>query len=404
MSTSSPNSTKHVIKKGLEETSRPFLLHHDTRTTCWVELDRVQFNHNVQAIKNHIGAATAIAAVLKSNAYGHGLLPVAQLCDMQPHIHTIVVFLLSDALMLRAQGITKPILVLGGYDASIRDAILQHIDLTVFDYDTYEYISACAQACACPVRIHIKVDSGLVRLGFTPQETLVLVELIQKNQHVHLAGIYTHFAESDSPDLSFTRQQIERFEMLRAAIEANGVMVPFVHLANTAAMLRLPQARGTMVRCGGALYGTYKKEDFYRTAQEQTPGFSLASFLRLKTRIIALKQVPPSTPVGYACTYTTTRTTTLAVVALGYFDGYDRRLSNNSVMLVHDKCVPIAGRVAMNMTTLDVTDVPQVRIGDEVTVIGTQTGVRIQELAQRVNTIEYELFVGLNPSLPRIIV
>lgn len=402
---SSNHRNQEIAQKG-SENSGPFLQSAVSiqSPNCWVELSRASFNANCLSIKRLIGPTVGIAAVLKSNAYGHGLVSMAQLCQEQSQVTYIVVFLLSDALLLRSIGITKPILVLGGYDYSLELAMAQHIDITVHNDELVEFVDKKSRELQCPVRVHIKVDSGLARLGFSPEQAMRVVEKLLANRLVQIMGLYTHFAESDAADTNFTDIQCARFSHFNQQLLTQGFAIPYIHAANTAATLRFPATHFTMIRCGGLLYGTYKQEQFYKAAQERVPNFELHPLLTLKARVLAIKEVPAQTPVGYARTCITARHTRLAVVSLGYFDGYDRRLSNNSVMIIRGQHAPVVGRIAMNMVTLDVTDIPQIVLGDEVTVIGNNDGIRARDLAGRLGGIEYEVYVRLGAHIERRIV
>jgi alanine racemase len=402
---SSNHRNQEITQKG-PEISGPFLQPEFSiqNPNCWIELSRCAFNDNCCAIKKLIGSEVGIAAVIKSNAYGHGLVPMAHLCQEQPQVTYIVVFLLSDALLLRSIGITKPILVLGGYDCSLELAIEQHIDITVHNDELVEFVDKKSRELQSPVRVHIKVDSGLARLGFNSEQAVHVVEKLRANRFVQIMGLYTHFAESDADDTSFTDIQCARFAHLNQQLVAQGISISYVHAANTAATLRFPATHFTMIRCGGLLYGTYKHDQFYKAAQERNAEFELQPLLTLKARVLAIKEVPAQTPVGYARTCITARHTRLAVVSLGYFDGYDRRLSNNSVMIIRGQPVPVVGRIAMNMVTLDVTDVPHVSLGEEVAVIGNNDGIRARDLAGRIGGIEYEIYVRLGAHIERRIV
>ena len=400
-----PNYFTTSLKTGLENTSGPVLSQEQTiHSHCWIELSHANFNQNICSIKKLIGPKISINAVLKSNAYGHGLIPVATLCQENKLVNYLAIFLASDALILRQEKITKPILVLGGYDTSLDKLILENITLVIYDWPTAQEFAAKAQELKHITQVHLKIDSGLMRLGFMPTEILEVTQFLIKNPFIKITGIYSHFAESDSSDLTFTNKQINNFNYALKILADHGITIPYIHLANTAATLRLTQAHGTMIRCGGLLYGTYKNELFYQQTREQVPDFKLNSFLSLKARVIAIKTVPAHTPVGYACSFVTTRPTTIAIVSLGYFDGYDRRLSNNSVALIHDKLVPLLGRTGMNMITIDITDAPQTKLNDTVTLIGDYPGIRVQEIAKRIGAIDYEIFARLNQSLTRIII
>jgi alanine racemase len=385
----------------------PFLypaLYQQHSHTCWIEINRQRFLSNAYWLKRLIGNNVSIAVVLKSNAYGHGLIEVGSLCEDSPYIDYMAVFLLSDAISLRAQGINKPIIVLGGYDMDLGVSVEQNIDIVVFDWDTAEGVVACARAKGKKISVHVKVDTGLTRLGFSSSETLRVIDFLLMCPYVSVIGIYTHFAESDNQDVSFTQEQLIRMQWILEELKKKAISIPFVHLANTAASLRFPEARGTMIRCGGALYGSYKDERFYKNAKSIVSGFSLKTCFSLKSRVMMVCEVSAGTPIGYARTFKAEKAMKLAVVGVGYYDGYDRRLSNTGKMLIHGKKVSIVGRVGMNMTTIDVSSIPSVKKGDEVLVIGDHDEMRLKDIAQKMGVIEYEVMPPLNPSLSRLIV
>ena len=387
--------------------SGPFLypsLTKQSLQTCWIEIDKKQFFSNAYWLKKLIGPHISIAAVLKSNAYGHGLCEAGLLCQEHEAINYITVFLLSDAIKLRTIGVKKPIVILGGYDRSVLEGMQNGIDLVIYDWQIAQEVYSQALLFKNTVRIQLKVDTGLARLGFAPEEILSVVKYFSRNLFIVITGIYSHFAESDSMDTTFTFQQIGHMNSVCKQLKEHGFTIPYIHMANTAAALRFPEARGTMIRCGGALYGSYKDERFYQQAQQVVPGFSLKTCFQLKTRIITIREVPIGVPIGYGRSFKTTRPTRLAIVAVGYYDGYDRRLSNKGKMFIHGKIVPIIGRVGMNMTPVDITDIPEAKIGDEVVVIGNYEGLRLKDIAQHMNVIEYEVMPPLNPALSRFVV
>jgi len=374
------------------------------KATCWLEIDKARFFKNVESLKKLIGPTVAVAAVLKSNAYGHGLCEIGSLCQEHESFSGCAVFLLSDAIKLRSSGFRKSILILGGYDCAIEEAINNDVDCVVYDWALVNEIIACAQKCKKQARVQIKVDTGLARLGFAPEEVPHVAQHLLKSKCVTITGMYSHFAESDSVDTSFTYKQIQKFNNVYAALQSMKIEMSCVHIANTAASLRFPEARFSMVRCGGALYGSYKDECFYGDAQEIVPDFSLQTVLTFKSRIIAVRKISVGMPVGYGCSFKAKHSMCLAIVSVGYYDGYDRRLSNTGRMVIRGKKVSVVGRVGMNMTVIDVTDVPGVVVGDEVIVVGDYDGVRLKDIACQMNVIEYEVMPSLNPAIKRIIV
>lgn len=404
------NKNSSVSKEHIKgpEFSGPFLYaspEQIKKYTCWIEIDRTKFFNNICWLKKLIGPHVGIAAVLKSNAYGHGLEHVATLCEESTDVKYLTVFLLTDALKLRLMGIKKPIVVLGGYDTTVDEAIINNIDLVAHDWESVHLLHTSARTVKKNLNVHLKIDTGLTRLGFTPNEIPAVIDFLAANPFINIIGAYTHFAESDSQDTSFTTIQISRFkETIEYLRTQRNLSLPFVHAANTAAALRFEEARWNLIRCGGALYGSYKDERFYQQVAEKIPGFTLVTNFTLKARIMALKDIPVGTPIGYARTFIAQHPIKLAIVSVGYYNDYDRRLSNKGNMVIHNTLVPIVGRVGMNMTTIDITHVPQARIGDEVMVIGPHDGVRLKDMARIMNVPEYEVMPPLTPVIPRVIV
>jgi alanine racemase len=382
----------------------PFLCQEISNAACWIEISRKCFIHNALALKGLLGDEVAIIAVIKSNAYGHGLLPISSLCQECDEIACCAVFLLSDALLMRVRGFNKPIIVLGGYDENVAEAIIHEIDCAVYDWGTLNTLLACAQKLKKHVRLHIKVNTGLMRLGFEFEEMSAVIERIMQSPWARLMGLFTHFAESDAVDMQFTYEQLCRFKSAYSLISSFVPKIPYVHVANTSATLRFSDMRFSAVRCGGALYGSCKKEQFISDVRSTVPLFSLRQVVTLKTRVIAMRSVSSGVSVGYARTFTASRPMILAVVAVGYYDGYNRRLSNNGCMMIRGEIAPVVGLVGMNMTMLDVTNIQGVSIGDEVVVMGDSDGIRLKDIAQKISAIEYECLTALKDSIPRIIV
>lgn len=371
---------------------------------CWVELSRQAFFANAYNIKQLIGPSVRIAAMLKANAYGHGLVPMGQLSQECRDVDYMTVFLLSDAVILRTHGISKPILVLGCYDIPLTGAFDYGIDVTVGDWDVAKEVYALSLELKRSLNVHLKFDTGLVRLGFLPEQLRDVVAFLQQSPYLNLVGVFSHFAASDGQDVSFMHQQEQQFALVVAQLRSMHVQLPLIHIANTAATLRFPEVYWTMVRCGGLLYGTNKKEEFCTVARQRLPHFTLAQICTVKARVMAIKDVAAGTPIGYACTFTAPHPMKVAVVSMGYFDGYDRRLSNKGTMIIRGHHVPVIGRIAMNMTTVDITNIASVAIGDEVMVAGDYEGVRMRDITHTIDTIEYEIMTRINPALPRKIV
>lgn len=373
--------------------------------SSWIELNKSAFDHNVRQYRAMIGSQVALTVVIKSNAYGHGLLPIAQLCQEHPEVNGLQVVMLSDALFLRTQGITKSLIVLQSLDADITAGILHNIEMVAHDWHHMQLLQNAARQCGIPVRIHLKVDTGLSRLGFLPQEVPEVVRrMVQEFPELRLAGIWSHFAESDAEDQWYTQEQHQRFAQVIATIKPLLTQNVHIHLANSTATARFIDKRFTMVRCAGGIYGFAKSEKVQEEIRALYSDFSLQPLLTWKTRIMALKEVPEGAYVGYARTYQAKRPLRTAVVPVGYYDGYVRSLSNKGMMLIDNTLVPVIGRVSMNATILDVTALPHVSHGQEVIVMGPHAGVSVYDHARLTETIGYEVLTRINPLLPRIIV
>lgn len=358
----------------------------------WVEISLQNFNHNVSQFKSAY-PDQEIYAVLKADAYGHGIDEVGQISEKNNGISGACTFSLSEALRLRGAGFKKPILVLGVIDSSIESAILNDIALTVYSEDIGFKISNVAKYLNLRARVHIKLDTGLSRLGFLVDENIVsVVKKIQGLDGLYVEGIYTHFAESDIDSPEYTLLQIIRFKSALKELELNGVNIQKRHVANTSAALRFlhdPILRDfNMIRIGGGLYGF--KKPFIKTfnSLELKPIFSW------KSKIIQIKELPKDSYVGYSRTFKTSRKTVAAILPFGYSDGYPRQLSNLGHVFINGQSAPVIGRVAMNATTIDITDLKDVSINSDVLIIGEGL-LHPDEIAEKSNTITYDILTSI---------
>jgi len=371
----------------------------------WIEIDREAFNHNVKATRLLIGNKKYLSAVLKANGCGHGLFQMAQLCEENDGVNYLLTFLLSDALFLRQQGIKKPILVLGCYDAPISEAIKQNIDLFVYDWGVARKICSFAEKLKKKARVHLKVDTGMARLGFLPHEVKAVAHFFKSNDHINLVGFCSHFA-GVSCGIAYAQKQLRIFKKLLEGLKKEGITFQLTHIASTSSVLAFPEAYEctNMVRCGGLIYGLYKDALLLSAAQMREAAFSLKPIIRWKSKVLTLKTIPKGSYIGYGNTFLTQRETKTAIVPIGFYDGYYRRLSNCGHMMINGRLVPIIGRIAMNTVTLDVTDLPGVVVGSEVLIVGQEEGVRPRDLALQLKVIDYETMQSIDPKIPRIIV
>lgn len=393
-------SERQTIQRGM-----PTALQHK-QAASWIEISRAAFEHNVATYRAIMAPKVALYVVIKANAYGHGALQIAQLCQEIDGVTGLCVFVLSDALMLRQRGITKPILVFGHIDASLEDAISQEIHLTVFTQAFLEKINRVAERVGKKALIHLKVDTGLSRAGFFPHDAIQVLNLIATNHFSHIAlhGIYSHFAESDAQDLQFTTDQQAAFQKVIDHLVQLPLEPVAIHLSNSTGVLRIPSAHYTAVRSGGGMWGIAKSDRIKAEVRARYPDFDLKPIMTWKSRLMSLKWVPEGSLVSYGCTYKTTRKTRLACIPVGYFDGYPRQLSNKAVVIIDGQIAPIRGRICMNVIIADITDIPTASYESDVILIGNHPLVNIEYLSQQIGTITYDVLVGIHPSIERIIV
>jgi alanine racemase len=352
---------------------------HDRRPT-WAEIDRGAFSRNVETLTKRLPRGTQLIAVLKADAYGHGAVEMAKLCKPD-RVAMIATALLEESIELRRAGIELPLLVLGPLsETQIRIALDERITVGVVGPEELE--SVCRIARERDVAIHLKLDTGMGRMGVTEAELPRVMEMIRSTPRLRIDAVYTHFANADDESDALTDQQIEKFHAMTAQIPAKRR-----HLANSAATLR-GLIEGDYVRVGVALFGA------------EVVGERLEPLLRWRTEIARLKDLPPDSGVGYRTTFHTTRPSRIATLPVGYADGYDRQLSNNADVLVRGRRAPVVGRVSMDLLTIDVTDIPEARFGDEVILLGDD--ISVEELAMRAGTISYEVFCRISKRVPRI--
>jgi len=363
----------------------------------WVEIDLDAIAENTRQLKQIIGPDVALMAVLKADAYGHGAIKVGRTV-LNNGATMLGVASLNEAARLRDAGITAPILILGYTPAwQAREAILRDVRVTLYDIGIAQAFNRAAADLNTRVRVHVKVDTGMGRLGLLPHEALPFIMDLLALPNIELEGLFTHFAVADSADKSYTLEQLARFQRLLDDLAAQGVRPRYIHAANSAATLSLPQTRFNMVRTGIALYGLAP------SAEAPLPeGFRPA--LAWKSTVAQVKTMPPGSSIGYGRTYITQGEQRIAVIPVGYADGFRRAPQHWGEVLIKGQRAPIVGRVSMDQTTVDVTHIPDVRIGDEVVLIGHQGSERItvEDVAQRLGTINYEVVAAILARVPRV--
>lgn len=364
----------------------------------WVEIDLDALRHNVRFLLDRLGAETKMLAVVKSNAYGHGMLQVARALQDEG-ISAFGVAEVEEGIELREAGIKGDIVVFLGVDRKSLDDVI-HYDLqpVVFEKNHIVELSRIALVTGVRIGVHLKVDTGMGRLGILPEDIPAYLATLRREKGIFLAGVMSHFPHADLGEGRLCCEQNNLFAEVMQKIRTSETPVTGAHIANSAAILRYPDMHWDMVRPGISLYGCMAGEGDW-AAQDQ-----LRPVMSFKTRIIQVKNVPAGSGISYGYTYVTDRPSRLAVLPIGYNDGYLRVLSNRAEVLVRGQRAPQRGRICMNVTMIDVTDIPGACAGDEVTLMGQQQGDRIsaEEVATWMGTINYEvvcLFGNLNKRL-----
>jgi len=364
----------------------------DSQRPTRAEIDLGAFERNVAAIAARLPAGTKLIALLKANAYGHGAVELARRCRPE-QVAMIGVALLEEALELRDAGITLPILVLGPLnEQQVRLALERDVTLGVPGPEELELVARIARER--DVAIHLKLDSGMGRMGVVESELPRVAELIRSAPRLRVEAIYTHLANAGDVKDPFTSEQIARFETLVETLREAGIDAPRHHVANSAATMR-GITPGDYARVGIALYGA-------EPLDENSP--RLEPVLRWCTAIGRLKELPPGHAIGYGTTFHTKRASRIATLPVGYADGYRRGLTNRGEVLVRGQRARIVGRVSMDLVTIDVTDIEGAALGDEVVLLGRQGNdeIPVEEFSSKLDTISYEVFCGIGKRVPRV--
>ena len=365
-----------------------------------LEIDLAALEKNV-SVARRWSPGSQLMVVVKANAYGHGAILVARALE-RAGVQFLGVALIEEGLELRNAGVAAPILVLGGsYEGGYQQMLQHQLVPTIFRPEHVVELAKAAKSAGVSVVAHLKVDTGMGRIGVLPEELPGFLDHASRYPEVKLDGLLSHFASADLADPAFTREQLKRFRGAHQELLARGIHPNWRHISNSAAVMDLPEARDgdlfNLARPGLMIYGLSPTDRF--ALREQ-----LHPVLCWKTKITHLKQVPAGTPISYGGTWTAPRQSVIATLPVGYADGYSRRFSSAATVLVRGRRAKIAGRVCMDLCMADVTEIPGVRIGDEVVLIGRQQAeyVSADELAALAGTISYEVLCGIGARVPRI--
>lgn len=372
-----PGNSEDIPVKGV-------MVLHRYRPT-WAEINLANIAHNVREFRRHIPQPTRLMAVVKADGYGHGAVEVAR-AALAAGAEWLAVALVEEGIRLRQAGLAAPILILGYLPPESLGAVIQyHLTPGIVDLNTLALLDDEAMRQRRKVGVHVKLDTGMGRLGPRDAAGLELVNRVLQSTHLELEGLYTHFAAADEEDKSYTQIQLDKFKSIVETIKKDKPQV-IAHCANSAAAIEIPEAQFDMVRIGISLYGLYPSAQVKRL-------LDLRPAMTLHTSISFVKEVPQGTPISYGCTFVTSRPSRIATLPLGYADGYMRTLSGRAQVLVRGQRVPQVGRICMDYCMVDITDLPEVGPGEPVVIFGRQGDEQIlaDELAALTGTINYEV-------------
>lgn len=371
-----------------------------SRVYARIDLDAIA--SNMEHMKQNLNSATKIMAVIKADGYGHGAVQIAQMLETVDYIWGFAVATLDEAVVLKSEGIQKPVLVLGCvFPDQYMEMLKYDIRMNVYTEEMAESISQMAAREGMTAYMHIKLDTGMARLGFdTGMESVEAIHRISKMKNVCMEGIFTHFAKADETDKTFTQKQIRDFVWMTQQLKEKNVEFQYEHCANSAGIIDVPDAHFDLVRAGISIFGLYPSEEVKKENVRLKPA------LALKSHVAFVKEIEAGTPISYGGTFISDKRMRIATIPVGYADGYPRNLSNIGHVLIRGKKAPIVGRVCMDQFMVDVTDIEGVSFGDKVTLIGKDGNERItvEELSDLSGRFNYEFICDLGKRIPRVYV
>lgn len=372
----------------------------NSRVKAVISLDAVE--QNFREMRKNIAEDTKMIAVVKADAYGHGAVPIAHLIEDYDYIWGFAAATAEEAIHLRQNRVTKPILILGiVFDEYYPELVRDDIRLAVCEYEEAEKLSKEAVLQNKTVHIHIALDTGMTRIGYADiPESVEEIKKIAGLPNLEIEGMFTHFSRADEYDRSPAMVQLERYQKFSDLVEAAGVEIPLHHCSNSAGIIRVPEANLSIVRAGITIYGIYPSSEVERDIVKLTP------VMELKSHVTYVKDVPEGAAISYGGTYVADKKRRVATIPVGYADGYPRQLSNKGWVLIHGKKAPILGRVCMDQFMVDVTEIGDVKKGDEVTLLGRDGDefISIEEIGDLCGRFSYEFACDISPRVPRIYV
>lgn len=363
-------------------------------TIAEIDLSALAFNY--RQLRKRISKGVKILAVVKADAYGHGALPISLKLE-KLGVEYLGVAISDEGVQLRKGGVKAPILILGGiYEGEADQALQYNLTPVVFDQESLKLLSKAAERQKKKVKVHLKVDTGMGRLGVPLNPWPAFLKGLKRFPKIEIEGVLSHFSMTEKEE-TFTAYQWEKFQGAMAMANEMGISYQYLHMASSATLTTFPACSGNLVRPGIMLYGSYPSPIYRELIQ-------LKPIMTLKTRIHFLKSVPPKTRISYGGTFVTERESLIATLPIGYADGYSRHLSNHGEVLIRGKRVPVVGTVCMDFIMVDVTDIPNVSKGDEVILMGRQGREQItaDEIAEKIDSISYEVLCLVGRRVPRI--
>ncbi len=369
-----------------------------SRVYAEINLDAVL--HNMEQMGQRIGTGVRIMSVIKTDGYGHGAVPIGRVLEPLPITWGYATATVEEAQILRRNGLKKPVLVLGAaFSEQYQELIKDDIRASVYSLKQAQDMEQAAARTGGRITVHIKIDTGLSRLGFQVTEKAAdEIAQIASMPHMVMEGIFTHFAKADARDKTMARQQLEKFQEMRNLLSSRQVDIPLVHSSNSAAIIDMPEAHMSLVRAGISLYGMWPSDEV------QKENLDLQPVLSLKSRIVFLKELEPGRAISYGASYKTTKKQRIATIPVGYGDGYPRSLSNKGYVLLHGKKAPICGRICMDQFMVDVTHIPEAEEGDVVTLVGKdgRECISMEEIGEVSGRFNYEFACDLGKRIPRV--
>ena len=369
-----------------------------SRVCANIDLSAVM--HNMEAMHQNIDPDTKIMAVIKADGYGHGAVPIAKEIEHLDYVYGYAAATVEEGMILRNNGIQKPILILGYiFPDQYEEVIQAEICPSVFTLEMAKELSAAAEKVGKDCRMHFAVDTGMSRIGFADKpESVEEIKKIAALPNVEIEGMFTHFARADETDKAPAVEQLKRYLAFVGLLEKAGVQIPLKHCSNSAGIIRMPEANLNLVRAGITIYGIYPSDEVERDIVKLKPA------MELKSHVVYVKDLPAGTAISYGGTFASENDLRVATIPVGYADGYPRTLSNKGWVLIHGQKAPILGRVCMDQFMVDVTEIGDVKKGDEVTLIGRDGDefIGIEEIGDLCGRFSYEFACDISPRVPRV--